>query len=55
MTAREAAHRLWPDHVALDPKDDPARKGPSPGQVMDKLLQEARMARQVNTKRNQLQ
>jgi hypothetical protein len=55
MSAREAAHRLWPDQIALDPADDPPRKGPTPGQIMDKLLQDARMANQVNTKRDQLQ
>jgi hypothetical protein len=55
MTAREAAHRLWPDKVAADAKDDPPPREPTPSQRMDKLLHDARMKNQINTDRDQLQ
>jgi hypothetical protein len=48
MTAREAAHRLWPEHVAADPADDPPRKAPTPGQIMNKLLYDARLKTMSN-------
>jgi hypothetical protein len=55
MTAREAAHRLWPTLVAADPKDDPPSKDKSPSQVMDKLLKDARNANRINTTKDPLQ
>jgi hypothetical protein len=52
MTARKAAHRLF--GTPLDPKDD-KKPPPTPGQVMDKLLRDARNATIINTKRDPLQ
>jgi hypothetical protein len=53
VTPREAAHRLWPDKVAENPKDDklPAK---TPGQVMDDLLRGSRH-KPINTDRDPLQ
>jgi hypothetical protein len=48
MTSREAAHRLWPDHVAADPADDPPPKAKTPNQVMNKLLYDARLKTMTN-------
>jgi hypothetical protein len=50
MNAREAAHRLWPDLVGADPKDDktPAK---TPNQVMDDVLKAGRRKNQINTTR----
>jgi hypothetical protein len=53
MTAREVAHRLWPDKVAADPKDDKTPP-PSPGQVMDRLLRDSRH-KPINTDKDPLQ
>jgi hypothetical protein len=56
MNARQAAQRLWPEQVAAEPPNAPPQsRGPSPGQVVDKLMRNARMANQVNTDKDQLQ
>jgi hypothetical protein len=55
MNAREAAHRLWPDKVAADPKDDPPPKAKSGSQVMDELLKAGRNKTRVNSTKDPLQ
>jgi hypothetical protein len=52
LTAREAAHRLF--GTPLDPKDD-TKPPPTPGQVMDKLLKDARNENRINTTKDPLQ
>jgi hypothetical protein len=53
MTARQAAHRLWPEKVGADPKDD-KKPAKTPGQVMDDLLRGSRH-KPINTDRDPLQ
>jgi hypothetical protein len=53
MSAREAAHRLWPDKVGADPADD-KKPEQTPGQVMDELLRRSRH-KPINTDRDPLQ
>jgi hypothetical protein len=54
MTARETAHRLWPDKVAADPADDKPRT-PTPNERMNQLLKDARNATRTNTDKDPLQ
>jgi hypothetical protein len=53
VSAREAAHRLWPDLVGADPKDD-KKPEQTPGEVMSELLRSGRH-KPINTDRDPLQ